>query len=140
MTAKIIDCIKGQYHKHEQSILYVFFGAITTVINTICYVLLYEWLNVNNLISTIVAWVLSVVVAFVTNKIYVFKSQKNKSYEILKEIVSFFACRIMTGVLDTIIMFVAVDWLQQNGIVWKVIVNFLVIIINFFISKFLVFK
>lgn len=120
----------NQYHKHKQIILYLFFGICTTAINTICYGTLHELLCVDNIPSTILAWMAAVIFAFITNKVYVFESKRTKTSERLKEFASFFSCRIMTGILDVLIMVVAVDYLKWNSLVWKLISNIIVTIIN----------
>lgn len=134
----MIKFIKKQYSRYKEQILYLFFGAATTVINTICYAMLYQHLG--NLISTVIAWVLAVVFAFITNKAFVFKSRSMQAREIIKEAVSFFGCRILTGVLDVAIMVVAVNILLWNNVLWKLISNILVILLNYFISKLVIFK
>ena len=85
--------------------------------------------------GTIISWFVSVVFAYVTNSIFVFESKttgfKNKALEI----VEFFLGRVATGILDTLIMFVTVDLLHYNGLVWKIISNIIVIILNYVIGK-----
>ena len=125
---KTIDRLRGFINK--QLILYLFFGVCTTAINTICYGILYELLLVNNVLSTILAWLAAVIFAFVTNKVFVFESKRNNATEKLSEITSFFGCRILTGILDVVIMAVAVDYLRWNGLLWKLISNIIVTIIN----------
>ena len=133
----MLDFIKNKY---KQEFLYLFFGAATTLINIVCFALLYELLNVSNIISTVLAWIVSVLFAFVTNKWIVFKSNKKRFAEIVKEIALFFVCRILTGILDVAVMYVAVDIFKGNGVIWKVISNIIVIIVNYFASKIFVFK
>lgn len=135
---KTIDRLRGFINK--QLILYLFFGVCTTAINTICYGILYELLLVNNVLSTILAWLAAVIFAFVTNKVFVFESKRNNATEKLSEITSFFGCRILTGILDVVIMAVAVDYLKWNSLLWKLISNIIVTIINYIASKFFIFK
>ena len=135
---KTIDRLRGFINK--QLILYLFFGVCTTAINTICYGILYELLLVNNVLSTILAWLAAVIFAFVTNKVFVFESKRNNATEKLREITSFFGCRILTGILDVVIMAVAVDYLKWNSLLWKLISNIIVTIINYIASKFFIFK
>ena len=135
---KTIDRLRGFINK--QLILYLFFGVCTTAINTIFYGILYELLLVNNVLSTILAWLAAVIFAFVTNKVFVFESKRNNATEKLSEITSFFGCRILTGILDDVIMAVAVDYLRWNGLLWKLISNIIVTIINYIASKFFIFK
>lgn len=125
---------------HKQIVLYLIFGVCTTVINTVCYWLLYDILSWSNLISTVIAWLVAVIFAFITNKRYVFESRKSGVRAQLTEFVSFFGCRILTGILDAVIMAVAVDLMKWNGLVWKLISNIIVTVVNYIASKFLIFK
>lgn len=132
--------ISSLFSTHKQIILYLIFGVCTTVINTVCYWLLYDVLSWSNLLSTVIAWLAAVIFAFVTNKRYVFESKKSGIHEQLTEFASFFSCRILTGILDVVIMAVAVDMLKWNGLVWKLISNIIVTVLNYIASKFLIFK
>lgn len=132
--------ISDVLRNNKQFLLYLFFGVCTTAINTACYWLLYNVLKLSNIISTILAWLIAVVFAFVINKIYVFESKQLNSTECIKEAVSFFGCRVITGVLDVLIMAIAIDLLQWNALLWKLISNILVTIINYIASKYLIFK
>ena len=96
--------------------------------------------SIPNVPSTCIAWILSVLFAYLTNKVYVFQSKSFKKEVLLREGLQFFGCRLLTGILDVAIMFVAVDLLHWNGLVWKVISNILVIILNYVASKLLIFK
>ena len=128
------------FRSNKEVILYLFFGICTTAINTICYGILHDLLLINNILSTILAWLAAVVFAFVTNKAFVFESKRNNAAEQLSEITSFFGCRILTGILDVVIMAVAVDYLKWNSLLWKLISNIIVTIINYIASKFFIFK
>ena len=133
---KIIEALR----KNKQLLLYLFFGICTTAINTICYWLLYDVLPFGNLLSTILAWLAAVIFAFITNKLFVFESKRTSTQECINEVVSFFGCRLLTGILDVVIMAVAVDMLRWNGLLWKLISNIIVTIINYIASKFWIFK
>ena len=133
---KIIEALR----KNKQLLLYLFFGICTTAINTICYWLLYDVLPFENLLSTILAWRAAVIFAFITNKLFVFESKRTSTQECINEVVSFFGCRLLTGILDVVIMAVAVDMLRWNGLLWKLISNIIVTIINYIASKFWIFK
>lgn len=133
---KIIEALR----KNKQLLLYLFFGICTTAINTICYWLLYDVLTLSNIVSTILAWLTAVVFAFVTNKVFVFESKRTNTMDRINEVISFFGCRLLTGILDVAIMAFAVDMLQWNGLLWKLISNIIVTIINYIASKFLIFR
>jgi putative flippase GtrA len=128
------------WNKNKQIILYLFFGVCTTLINTVCYGVLYEGFEIPNVISTLLSNVVAVLFSFVTNKLLVFESKTTGGDETLWEMIAFFGWRFAAGVLEVIIMYVAVDVLQQHSIIWKLIANVVVIVINYVTSKWLVFK
>jgi putative flippase GtrA len=128
------------WKKNKEIILYLFFGVCTTLINTVAYGLLYEVLEIGNVISTILSNVVAVIFSYVTNKLLVFESKTTGGDEALWEMIAFFGWRFAAGVLEVIIMYVAVDMLQQHSIIWKLIANVVVIVMNYVTSKWLVFK
>ena len=96
--------------------------------------------GISNVVSTVIAWVLAVLFAYITNKLWVFESKSFERKVLAKEIPAFFGCRLATGVLDVVVMYMAVDVMYSNGTVWKIISNILVIIINYVASKLVIFK
>lgn len=126
--------------RYQEIILYLFFGALTVAVNTICYELAYEYIGWSNLASTLIAWLIAVIFAFFTNKNFVFQQQKQTSGQKNREFLSFISCRAATGVLDVLIMLVAVDVHHGNSMLWKTISNVVVIVINYVASKYLIFK
>ena len=132
--------IKELIIKYKFIILYGIFGVLTTVINIGVYGVLYSGLGVSNVISNVIAWVISVLFAFITNKLWVFESKSFNFKLFVKELGSFTVCRVATGVLDLGIMFVGVDLLKGPAIILKILSNVIVIILNYILSKLLVFK
>lgn len=126
------------FKKHKQVILYLVFGVLTTAVNVVSYFALAHPLSLGTLWSTVLAWLVSVIFAFVTNKIFVF--EKRSLSGIFYEIATFFASRLFTGALDTVIMLVFVDILSANDILIKIISNIVVIILNFVLSKLITFR
>ncbi len=137
---KTLNRLAELWKKNKQLVSYLFFGVCTTLINTVSYGVLYEVLDISNVISTVIAWLVAVIFAFVTNKLWVFESRSTAGKDVLPELISFFGCRLATGVLDVVIMFVAVDMMQQNSVIWKLISNVLVIVINYVAGKWVIFK
>lgn len=135
-----MQTLKGLIKKYQSVISYLFFGACTTAVNWATYALLYNCCGVGNRPSVAVAWLISVLFAYITNKLWVFDSKSFDSRTLLKEIAPFFGARLATGALDYGIMFVAVDCLRGNGNVWKLISNGIVIILNYFASRCWVFQ
>ena len=133
---KLLDAWK----KYKSAILYLIFGGLTTLINIVSYSLLYYLAELSNSISNVLAWVFSVLFAFITNKLFVFENKSFALTAFLFEIGSFFLCRLATGVLDLGIMYLFVDVLKYNALLMKILSNIIVIILNYFASKFFVFK
>ena len=130
-----MEKIRELFAKYKEQILYVFFGGLTTLINWGAYALCYNVLGVSNVPSVIIAWILGVAFAFVTNKIWVFESRSFDTKTVMRELWTFVAARLATGLLDLGIMYLAVDVLGGNGNVWKLISNVIVIILNYVFSK-----
>ena len=132
--------MKSIWNKYKPVILYILFGLLTTAVNMAAYALCYRGMGIPNVVSTGIAWVLAVAVAFVTNKIWVFGSRKYDRQTLAREIPAFFGARIATGVLDLGIMYLAVDVLQGNATVWKMVSNVIVIVLNYVASKMVIFR
>ena len=132
--------VREYWNKYKDVILYLVFGVFTTVVNIAAYWVCVHVLGTSVMAGTIVAWALAVFFAYVTNRSMVFHSAASGAQEILKEIISFFACRIGTGVVDWVIMFVFVTVLHFNDMIIKILANFIVIVLNFVLSKFVIFK
>ena len=132
--------LKELFVKYKMMILYVVFGAMATFVNMAAYYFCYNLLGIPNVPSVIIAWVLAVIFAFFTNKLWVFES-KSMAPEVLKhEIPAFFGARLLTGLLDIGIMYLAVDVLHWNATLWKLISNVIVIILNYLASKLVIFR
>lgn len=128
------------FKKYESLISYAFFGVCTTIVNIVVYYLFSHILKFGTASSTVIAWFLAVLFALITNKIWVFKSKSWEKDILIKETISFFSCRLLTGLLDMIIMIVFVDMLHFNDIVIKVISNIIVIVLNYVASKLIIFN
>ncbi len=126
--------------KYQSLLMYGIFGVLTTIVNIAVYYVCYHVLTMSNLVSTAIAWFLAVVFAFFTNKIWVFDSKSFETTLLVHELTAFFSCRIITGLLDMIIMYIAVDKMLWNEMLWKAISNVLVIILNYIASKLIIFS
>lgn len=128
-----------RYEQHAQLLRYLVCGVCTMILNTLTYELLYEGFALSNVVSSIVAWFVAVVCAFVGNKYMVFRARNASSCACVREFLSFFGCRIATGALDVLIMFVAVDYLGRSSLLWKLIANGIVTVTNYGLSRFWIF-
>lgn len=128
--------------KYNEVIRYLITGFLTTVVSLIIYYLcVYTFLNpsiaIELQIANVLSWLGAVVFAFITNRSFVFKS-KNKN--IFKESISFTTSRLITLLLDMLLMFIFVTVLKLNDKIVKLFVQVVVIILNYIFSKFFVFK
>lgn len=125
--------------RHIDILSYLFFGGLTTVVNYLVYLPCYNWLQISASVSNAVAWVFAVAFAFITNKPFVFKSHDWSAKVVFPELTKFLGCRIGSGVVETAILFVSVDLMHWDGNVLKIFTSVLVIVLNYFGSKLLVF-
>lgn len=119
---------------------YLFFGICTTLVNIVVYWVAAHPLGLTVMFSTIIAWVIAVIFAYGTNRKWVFCSQVKGFKAISKEIISFFVCRVVTGIVDMLCMYIFVDVLALHDVVVKTIANVLVIILNYVASRLVVFR
>ena len=132
--------IKALWHKYRSLILYVFFGGCTTLVNVLVYTGGTRLLRLDEMWANAAAWALSVLFAYLTNRRWVFGSRARGLGPILREAASFFAARVATGLLDQVIMFLCVKALAWHDLWVKIGSNILVIILNYVLSKWVVFR
>ncbi|HIV99115.1 MAG TPA: GtrA family protein [Candidatus Ornithospirochaeta avicola] len=132
--------VKEKLKDYLDFFTYCIFGAMATCVNMLSYYVLYDILGFWNVPATMFSWFLAVTFAFFTNKFIVFRKKGSGKKGIIKEISGFYSCRISTGIIDTIIMFVSVDILHLNPTLWKFISNLVQGIINYLAGKFLIFR
>lgn len=133
---KILDLIE----KYYDILCYLFFGVLTTAVNYIVYLPCYNWFGFSGSASNVIAWGGAVAFAYLTNKPFVFKSHDWSAKTVVPELTRFVGSRILSGALETGIIFVTVDLLAWNGNIMKLVTSVLVVIINYAASKLLVFK
>lgn len=139
---KILDL----YKRYEEIVNYIIVGGCTTVVSLATkWGLLFTVLSASNAlqlqIANVLSWIVAVTFAYITNRIFVFK-RKNKAN--LKEAGKFYGSRIFTLLLEMFIMWFFVTLLNMNSnmwvIIWTLVCQVLVTVLNYIISKFLVFK
>ena len=135
---KVVELLK----KYEEVIRYLIVGVLTTVVSLVVYYFCtFTFLNPENgiqlQIANIISWIISVAFAYITNRKFVFKSD---SKNIGKEIVSFTSSRLITLLMDMVIMYLFVTILHGNDKLFKLVSQVVVIISNYIFSKLFVFK
>lgn len=127
----------NRLQKHRDVLLYLFFGALTTVISIASF-MLFDLIT-HELVANLISWICAVTFAYVTNRRWVFQSQA-KGKHCLREMGAFFAGRLATLGLEEVLLLVFVTWLQFPGTFIKIGAQILVLILNYVISKLLVFR
>lgn len=132
--------MKALIRKYWDVIVYLVFGVLTTAVNYLVFLPCYNWLGLSATVSNLLAWVVAVAFAYLTNKPFVFRSHDWSRKVVLPELGKFVACRVGSGLLETGILLVFVDILDLNGNIVKLITSVLVVILNYVASKLLVFR
>lgn len=135
-----MEKIKELFNKYKEVINYLIFGVLTTLVNYVSYLILAKVFNVNYLASTIMSQIISIIFAYVTNKLFVFASKTTTTKELIKEMVSFFGFRGISLLLDMAFMYIFVDLLKLDDVIMKLVSNVLIVITNYVFSKLFVFK
>ena len=138
--------MKNFYLKYKEQILYLAFGVIVTLVNWVIYAVLVAVVDVGITLSNAVAWFAAVITAFVTNKMYVFENKATGKLDLIKEAAMFLLSRISTGIFEiiapTVLVFIGLDGMLFgiDAFYAKLIVSIIVVILNYILSKKLVFK
>lgn len=136
-----MERIKKLYLEYKEVIHYLFFGGCATIVNFISYYIPSNLLGMDAIISNIIAWVISVLFAYVTNKLFVFESETKNLKEFIMEMFSFIFARVFTGALcDVGIFALMINVLHVNDIISKIITQILVVILNYLFSKLIIFR
>ena len=119
---------------------YLFVGVATTVVNYVVYYIATRLLSMGVMPGTWTAWVVAVAFGYVANKAFVFHTHCDSVLSLLREAGSFFAMRLVSLGMETVLMYLTVTVLGLNDLVMKLIVNIVVIILNYVFSKLFIFK
>lgn len=139
-----MEKIKSLYKKYKEIINYLIIGVLTTVVSLVTFYIVRILFLTNDTqldiqISNIISWFFAVLFAFITNKKYVFESKK-KGKENLAEMIKFYLSRISTLLIDMGVMWLLTAPLNINDKISKVLVQFIIVILNYVLSKIFVFK
>ncbi|KRM95233.1 GtrA family protein [Loigolactobacillus rennini] len=126
------------FKKYQSVIAYLFFGGLTTLVNIITFAILQPIMNYQ--FANILAWIASVLFAYVTNKLWVFSSKTHGLLALFKEMGAFFFFRVLSLLMDIVIMWLGISVLNANPLLTKIIDNVIVVIANYFFSKWYIFK
>ena len=138
MIEKIIQLLK----KYREQIAYLFFGGLTTLISWGLYTTLYYFVydKTNNLLCNVISEVVAITFAYVTNKLFVFRSKTSNFKSFIKEFLKFYALRILSTLVNFGAMYLLVDVLSFEAWVCKIGVNIIIIVLNYLFSKLFIFN
>ena len=135
-----MDKIRELIHKYADVLVYLFFGVLTTAVNYLVYLPCFNLIHFSAAVSNVIAWVAAVIFAYMTNKPFVFKSHDWSAKTVVPELTKFVGSRVLSGAMETVIIYLTVDLLCWNGNVMKLLSSVLVVVFNYIASKLLVFK
>ena len=125
---------------NTELVAYLFAGVATTIVNYVVYFAATRWMGLGVMSGTWFAWVIAVAFGYVVNKAFVFHTHCETTAALVKEAASFFAMRLVSLGMETVLMFVTVELLGMNDLVMKLVTNIVVIIANYVFSKLFIFK
>ena len=135
-----LNIFEGFYQKYKEMLLYLFFGGMTAVISIGSYSYCDVGLGFDPLIANIISWILAVTFAYVTNKVWVFSVETHGMHELFIEAFHFFTGRLFTLIVEEAILLIFISKLHFNSIVVKVVAQVVVVVLNYIISKLIVFR
>ena len=135
----MIQKLRTLFEKYWDIVSYLFFGVLTTVVNYLIYLPVFNFCGLSAAVSNMIAWVGAVAFAYLTNKPFVFQSHDWSAKTVIPELTKFVSCRLASGVMETLILLLTMGCLHWNGNIWKLVTQVLVVIVNYVGSKLLVF-
>jgi putative flippase GtrA len=126
--------------KKKELYAYLFFGILTTVINIVAYAFLTKLVKTDYMMATVLSWIVAVLFAFITNKLYVFNSTYTSFGQLVRELSSFLFFRLLSLLLDIGGMILLIEYVRIDDLVAKVVMNAFVIVFNYVASKYVIFK
>ena len=121
-------------------IRYIFWGGCTTLVNLLSFYIM-RAMGIPLMSANIISIILAILFAYVTNKIWVFRSYNFRPVYLLKEMASFFSCRILTSVFTYVAMIVMVDGMGiKQDMICKIVVSAISLVLNYICSKLFIFK
>ncbi len=138
---KYTNLLVELYYKYKEIFDYLFFGGLVTIVNFISYYIPANIIGVDKIVSNLIAFIISVIFAYVVNKEYVFETKWEGIQNVFKEFSSFVISRIGTGLLCDILIFAfMINILNINDVISKIFTQILVVILNYIVGKWFVFK
>ena len=128
------------YGKYKEAIDYLFWGGVTFVLSLVLFYLFANVMDIYEQIANILSWIICVIFTYFTNRTFVFKSKKRGFRKVVTEFTDFVTARILTLVIENMILFVMIDLLNIHNMLAKLVGQFVVIVSNYILSKLWIFR
>ena len=128
------------WKKYREFILYLFFGGLTTLVSILSYAFCERVLGLDPLVANIISWILAVAFAYGTNRTWVFTEKAHGRTAVLKEAAAFYGGRLLTLALEELLLYIGIKRLHMDSLLVKTLGQILVILANYVISKWFVFR
>lgn len=126
--------------KIKEVINYLVFGVLTTLVNILSFYFLDSIIGWQYLWANALSIILSILFAYVTNKLFVFESKTESIQAIMREFISFISFRLLSGAIDMLSMWLLVDFIDIGTTGAKLLTQFIVVVLNYIFSKYFIFK
>ncbi len=140
MSIRICAPFLPFYKRHKEKLLYVFFGGLTTVVSLGTFWFVDRVMAQNEHVANLVSWILAVLFAFVTNRIWVFNAKTKGIAAFLQQALGFYAGRLTTLGIEEVLLLIFITWLQFDSMLVKIAAQIVVLILNYVISKLFIFR
>lgn len=140
MRLPVLRIFQPFYQKHKEVLMYLFFGGLAFFLNIFLFMAIDRFLPIGELVNNMICWVVCVLFQYITNRTWVFDGRVNGVGEFLRQIGSFFGGRVFTLVVEELLLAIFITWLQFPTTPVKLAAQVVVIVLNYIISKLLVFR
>lgn len=140
MRLPILRIFQPFYQKHKEVLMYLFFGGLAFFLNIFLFMAIDRFFPIGELVNNVICWVVCVLFQYVTNRTWVFDGHVNGVGEFLRQIGSFFGGRVFTLAVEELLLAVFITWLKFPTTPVKLAAQAVVIVLNYVISKLLVFR
>ncbi|MBE5822959.1 MAG: GtrA family protein [Butyrivibrio sp.] len=140
MSLPVLNIFEPFYTKHKEGLMYLFFGGLTFFLSLFLFWFMDSVMHINEVINNSIDWVICVAFQFFTNRTWVFDGKVDNTKDFLKQAGSFTAGRLFTLVVEDVLIFIFITLLAWPKMPVKLGATFVVIVLNYVISKLIVFR
>ena len=140
MSLPVLNIFEPFYKKHKEGLLYLFFGGLAFFLSIFLYWFMYSVMHLNELVNNTIDWIICVAFQFFTNRTWVFDGKVDNTRDFVKQAASFTLGRLFTLVVENVLLLIFITMLGFAQMPVKLAATFVVIVLNYVISKLFVFK